>query len=134
MKNKKASAMWFGAISASLFSFRAIGLPIVSIRCAVQDEITDPKGFSTIATTEGVVNDATPSIELKAGSWMGINSIADISKENNGSLTIKLGDYCGERYHETNFPTIGSGIHDVFSYGRDEKGYWKRIILDCHEE
>jgi hypothetical protein len=93
----------------------------------------DPKGFSTIATTEGVVNDVTPSIELNAGSWMGINSIADITKGKDDSLTVKLGDYCGERYHEANFPSIGQGVHDVFSYGRDN-GYWKRIILDCHAE
>ena len=82
MKNIKVHAIWVAAVSASLFAVRAIALPTVSVRCTVQDEITDPKGFSTIATTEGVVNDATPSIELNAGSWMGINSIANISKEN----------------------------------------------------
>ena len=54
-------------ISVLLLSFRAIGLPIASVRCTVQDEITDPKGFSTIAKKEGIVNDVTPFTAVPGG-------------------------------------------------------------------
>jgi len=99
-----------------------------TVDCTVQNQINQV----SVVTKSGSLDDAGGSIELTGLGLRGdIVQVADISLSADGRVAIHLGDFCGEQFHDIEVAGLGSGIHDVLSYGPNAKGDWQRLVLDC---
>jgi hypothetical protein len=101
------------------------------VQCIFRDELTGPDGQETVTNQAAVLDSENPFHSFEGGIWQDLHVVGDVYLNSDSGLEITLGDYCGEHYHHIKITSIGTGIQDEFSYGRNEHGYWKRLVLEC---
>jgi|GEM_PF-1559869 len=125
-KMSSVALIWLGAASAS-----AEG----SLTCTIWDFVDDPEGSVTVKKEMRVLSHETPYFYVSTGLWLDVQTGVDIHfDDETRGLSVRIGDYCGERYHESRHTYERGPVKEWFSYGRNAESFWKRIAVECNEQ
>lgn len=93
----------------------------------------DDQSSPTIEKLDGIFDTSAddPSLYLEF-THHGRRNV-DIQVEEDKTIYLQMGDYCGEQYQIINLPSDpGVVIKNTLSYGREETNIWTRMTFECH--
>jgi hypothetical protein len=126
---------WNASITLMIALTSTLSFGATTLSCTIWDFVDNPDGTVTVSKQLGDLTLANPFLYVSTGMWLNVQTGVDISfDEESRELFIHIGDFCGERYHESRFNFEGGPVMESFSYGRNAENYWKRIEVECSQQ